>query len=31
VFDVRVDGELIFSKYEVDAFPEKGEIVERLR
>jgi selenoprotein W-related protein len=29
VFDVRVDGELIFSKHELNRFPEPGE-VERL-
>jgi selT/selW/selH-like putative selenoprotein len=26
VFDVHVDGELIFSKHKVDRFPEPGEV-----
>ena len=26
VFDVKKDGELLFSKYETDRFPEDGEI-----
>ncbi len=34
VFDVRVDGKLIFSKHELGRFPEPGEVeteIERLR
>lgn len=31
VFDVRVDGELIFSKDEADRFPEPDEILKQLR
>jgi selT/selW/selH-like putative selenoprotein len=34
VFDVRVDGDLVFSKHRVDRFPEPGEVeaaIERLR
>jgi selenoprotein W-related protein len=31
VFDVFVDGELVFSKKQVGRFPEPGEISERLR
>lgn len=31
VFDVRVDGELIFSKHEVGRFPEHREVLEKLR
>ncbi len=34
VFDVRVDGELVFSKDQVDRFPEPGEVereIERRR
>ncbi len=32
IFDVRVDGELVFSKHaEGDRFPEPGEVVERIR
>ncbi len=30
VFDVRVDGELIWSKHETGRFPEIQEILERL-
>ena len=26
VFDVRVDGELVFSKYEAGRFPDPGEV-----
>lgn len=31
IFDVKVDGELIFSKHEVDRFPENEEILATLR
>jgi hypothetical protein len=31
VFDVRVDGKLVYSKYEVGRFPEPGEVVRILR
>jgi predicted Rdx family selenoprotein len=31
VFDVVVDGDLVFSKFEVDRFPEDGEIERILR
>jgi selT/selW/selH-like putative selenoprotein len=31
VFDVRLDGELLFSKHEVHRFPEPGEVVAALR
>jgi len=34
VFDVRVDGKLIFSKHELGRFPEPGEVeakIERLK
>jgi len=30
-FDVTADGELVFSKWEVDRFPEDGEVRELLR
>lgn len=30
VFDVRVDGELIFSKHEVGRFPEHDEILTQI-
>jgi selenoprotein W-related protein len=30
IFDVRLDGDLIFSKQEVGRFPEQGEILDRL-
>jgi selT/selW/selH-like putative selenoprotein len=26
IFDVKVDGTLIFSKYEINRFPEPGEV-----
>ncbi len=28
VFDVRIDGELVFSKHETGRFPDEGEITE---
>jgi selenoprotein W-related protein len=31
VFDVRVDGELVFSKHQTGRFPNLAEIVESLR
>ena len=31
VFNVVVDGQLVFSKHETGRFPEKGEIVDTLR
>jgi selenoprotein W-related protein len=34
VFDVEVDGELVFSKYDLGRFPEPGEVeqaIEKLR
>ncbi|MBW1789811.1 MAG: Rdx family protein [Deltaproteobacteria bacterium] len=31
IFDVKVDGDLIFSKYKVNRFPEHDEILEMLR
>ena len=31
IFDVALDGELVFSKYTEDRFPEDGEVVERIR
>ena len=31
VFDVSVDGELVFSKHKQDRFPEPGEILSMLR
>ena len=31
IFDVLVDGEMVFSKYEVGRFPEQGEIVGKIR
>ena len=30
IFDVRVDGKLIFSKHEVGRFPEDAEVLEAL-
>jgi selenoprotein W-related protein len=30
IFDVEVEGELIFSKHEVGRFPEDSEILEKL-
>jgi selenoprotein W-related protein len=30
IFDVEVDGKLIFSKHEVGRFPEDAEILEKL-
>ena len=31
IFDVKVDGKLIFSKHEVDRFPTNDEILEQLK
>ncbi len=31
VYDVVVDGELVFSKHELGRFPNEGEVVELLR
>jgi len=31
VFDVVVDGQLVFSKKSMDRFPEPGEVVAKLR
>ena len=31
IFDVRVDGQMLFSKYEHDRFPEDDEVVALLR
>ncbi|MFT5210055.1 MAG: selT/selW/selH-like putative selenoprotein [Flavobacterium sp.] len=31
IFDVLVDGKKIFSKYELNRFPEKGEITQLLK
>lgn len=31
IFDVAVDGDLVFSKYAAGRFPEHGEIIEALR
>ncbi len=31
VFDVVVDGQLVFSKHRVGRFPEPGEVVEAIR
>ena len=31
IFDVEVDGALIFSKYQVGRFPEEGEIAQLMR
>ena len=31
IFDVEVDGALIFSKYQVGRFPEEGEIAQLLQ
>jgi len=31
VFDVTVDGQLIFSRHEQDRFPEEAEIVQLIR
>ena len=30
IFDVKVDGKLIFSKHEVGRFPEEAEIIQAL-
>jgi selenoprotein W-related protein len=31
IFDIIVDGKLVFSKYEMRRFPEQGEIVDKLK
>ncbi len=31
VFDVKVDGRLVYSKFETERFPEPGEVVGLLR
>ena len=31
VFDVRVEGKLIFSKHELGRFPEPGEVEQKIR
>ena len=31
IFDIEVDGALIFSKYQVGRFPEEGEIAQLMR
>jgi len=31
IFDVRIDGDLIYSKYETGRFPDNGEITRRLK
>ena len=31
VFDVEVDGDVVFSKAEADRFPEVGEVIELLK
>lgn len=31
MFDVYVDGHLVFSKYQTERFPEPGEVVRRIR
>lgn len=31
VFEVTVDGKLVFSKKRLERFPEEGEILERIR
>lgn len=31
IFDVRVDGRLVYSKFETERFPEPGEVVTLLR
>jgi selT/selW/selH-like putative selenoprotein len=30
IFDVKVDGETIFSKHDQGRFPEEGEVLERI-
>jgi len=30
IFDVKVDGKLVFSKYDVDRFPKPGEVIAAL-
>ena len=30
IFDVRLDGDLIFSKHQTGRFPEHGEVLEKL-
>jgi len=31
VFDVTVDGQMVFSKFEIGRFPEPGEVVEKMK
>lgn len=31
IFDVRLEGDLIFSKHQVGRFPEPGEVIENAR
>jgi len=31
IFDVRLDGELIYSKHETDRFPEDAEVLQALK
>jgi len=31
IFDVKVDGELVFSKRELDRFPKPGEVVDAIQ
>ena len=31
IFDVIVDGELVFSKYKVGRFPQQGEVANKLK
>jgi len=30
IFDVKVDGKLVYSKYETNRFPEEGEVAQRI-
>ena len=30
IFDVKVDGRLVYSKYETHRFPEQGEVVQKI-
>ena len=31
IFDVTVDGKMVFSKFKIGRFPESGEVVEKIR
>jgi len=31
IFDVTVDGKMVFSKFEIGRFPESGEVVEKIK